>query len=345
MIQERAKTATANITGNQTKNERSSEHRAIYSTREIDGANRVPEYTLSCDLTSTNIQYHSSPTLGEQLRHPVQFRQDITSEKSETKMPGVSAQEQSSTAIDYEDQCASALKPGVIQKMDIFSGIKHAAKQIFHTIPSPLEMSGYTSCVCFVFNSPSKTIDQVKDSGVLYKSVFSAVEKNWKSAHPKEPFIALCPFDENGKKTGEYSALLMSAVSGTLGARPLFVAVGHCSPGSSTISADDSAANYSTDDIVNLLPSVFQPGCTIYLTPCSTAVPGDGGEQSFQDQFIDTMMNLIDPTGDFITIGTNSTSVPNPILGNVLTTGHTYKKGKNPITEEDYWKTHPKKKQ
>ena len=201
------------------------------------------------------------------------------------------------------------------------------------SIPNIFEMTQFTSCVCLVFNQADMAINEIKQISGDYRKTFEQVKEKWKMGGKERPFISMCPCDAEGKATIEFSKFCATAIDfSILGSNPLIVIIGHCSPGSSSISGDKGTGlNFTVTQVFDVIRPLMTKNCTIFLTPCSTAV-STKGSPSFQDHLINEAEDT-DP-GAYI-IGTNSTSIP--IGGEVVSTGYTVKHTKGgELTLEEF---------
>jgi hypothetical protein len=219
------------------------------------------------------------------------------------------------------------------------------AGSVVCTSPNPFEGNTYTACICLVFNSAGRADPNFKTDDTR-TIVFAEFKSAWCSRHDNGRFFAVVPYDECGKLTLQWRnliALADSAGAEVLGLppRPLITVVGHCSPGSSAICSDDGKA-YDVNQVLDVIEPLLQPRCTIYLTPCSTAVQ-TSASQSFLSQFAAALQDRVmvthmQPDTEILIVGMNSISIP--AKGIVLATGHTYVSvtlnGAAPIDEQTF---------
>jgi hypothetical protein len=204
----------------------------------------------------------------------------------------------------------------------IGSSLAPMISQVF-SIPNVFEMAQFTSCICLVFNQAGLSIDEVMKISGDYRRTFEQVRQSWEAGGKGRRFQAMCPYDQDGKSLSPQFQSFSESCKvdrAILGPNPLIVVIGHCSPGSSTISGDkDTGLHFSVTQVRDVIRPLMITNCTIFLTPCSTAV-GKGTALSFQDTLMSTMA-----TGnpEAYVIGMNSTSVP--VGGTVLSTGYTVK--------------------
>jgi hypothetical protein len=198
--------------------------------------------------------------------------------------------------------------------------------------PNLIEMEGFTSCLCFVFNTAGQKNYNDFISDDSRELVFESIKSNWKDKHPGDPFFAVCPYDEDDNLTPEYQAVMLNdATLGIFGNRPLIVIIGHCSPGSSFISNDGHSKEYHISDVINAIRPALKSRSTIYLTPCNTGV-GSATDPSFQTQFTTAIAkeamgnDQLKHSSETLIVGTESVSVP--AKGKVLTTGQSYSRVK-----------------
>jgi hypothetical protein len=198
--------------------------------------------------------------------------------------------------------------------------------------PNLIEMEGFTSCICFVFNTAGKKDYNDFISDDSREIVFESIKGNWKDKHPGDPFFAVCPYDEDDNLTPEYRAIMLNdATVGVFGNRPLIVIIGHCSPGSSFISNDDHSKKYQIGDVISAIRPTLKSRSTIYLTPCNTGI-SSASDPSFQTQFTMAMSqeamghDQLQHRSETLIVGTESVSVP--AKGKVLTTGQSYSRVK-----------------
>jgi hypothetical protein len=198
--------------------------------------------------------------------------------------------------------------------------------------PNLIEMEGFTSCLCFVFNTAGQKDYNDFISDDSRELVFESIKSNWKDNHPGDPFFAVCPYDEDDNLTPEYQAVMLNdATLGVFGSRPLIVIIGHCSPGSSFISNDGHSRQYQISDVINAIRPALKSRSTIYLTPCNTGV-GSASDPSFQTQFTTAIAkeamgnDQLKHSSETLIVGTESVSVP--AKGKVLTTGQSYSRVK-----------------
>jgi hypothetical protein len=205
-------------------------------------------------------------------------------------------------------------------------------------VPNIFEMSQFTSCVCLVFNRAGLSISQIMEISGDYRKTLEDVQERWEAGGKGRPFNAMCPYDEDGiNLSPQFRSFSMSCVVAPeiLGSNPLIVVIGHCSPGSSSISGDEETdLSFSSTQVLDVIRPLMIKNCTILLTPCSTAV-SKGESLSFQDVLINEMETVGTPAA--YVIGTQSTSVP--VGGTVVSTGYSYKHTKGgELTLEQYKK-------
>jgi hypothetical protein len=190
-------------------------------------------------------------------------------------------------------------------------------------VPNIFAMSQFTSCICLVFNRAGLAIDEVMAISGDYRKTFEDVKKNWEAGGKDRRFVAMCPYAEDGTFSDQFRSFSMSCAMApdALGSNPLIVVIGHCSPGSSSISGDEETdLSFSVYQVLDVIRPLMIKNCTIMLTPCSTAVK-TSESLSFQDHLINAMAKQQGLPA--YVVGMNSTSVP--IGGTVLSTGYTYK--------------------
>ncbi len=255
---------------------------------------------------------------------------------------------QNNPAITHRSLNKLTTRTLVIQRMDghekneeesllykLGSFLAPKISQIFN-IPNIFEMSQFTACVCLVFNQAGLSIDDVMKISGDYRKIFEQVKEKWEAGKKGRLFKALCPYDSDGKTPSpQFRSFSASCAMDKeiLGPNPLIVVIGHCSPGSSSISGDKGTGlTFSVTQVLDVIRPLMIKNCTILLTPCSTAVSKEKSH-SFQERFIHEVETNNDP-GVYV-IGMNSISAP--IGGTILSSGYTIKhsKGGN-VTMEQY---------
>ncbi len=193
--------------------------------------------------------------------------------------------------------------------------------RILH-LPNIFEMAQFTSCVCLVFNRAGMSIEQLQEISGDYRKTFEDVKQKWELGGKGRPFISMCPYDSEKNVSLDFSKFCGQCLmdNNLLGPNPLIAVIGHSAAGSDAIRGDkETGLSFSVGEVFDVIRPLMKRNCTIFLTPCNTAI-GKEGAQSFQDRLIGRVEKT-DP--EAYVIGTNSRSLP--IGGEVISTGYTVK--------------------
>lgn len=196
----------------------------------------------------------------------------------------------------------------------------------------PLSRPGYTSCVCLVFTNKSDA-DIPKAPDYFGPEILEGMEKRWLKGRQGPPLRYCSVNDETVREpTSRFWQILLAHDNGqsSLGSRPLIILIGHCAPGSdslSTMEKEHQGFKWVTAQVFEVVQRVFamddQAHPTVFLSMCSSGEPGHG-EPSFQDRFDARLAASLLDRGfpdEFFSIGTIGSSCPLPFLGKVVTTG------------------------